>query len=90
MAKKNEPDKLAQDAAAARAAGMTYGKWKALQPVVPIEPKLIPPAKETRRCVVCGVEFVGNVSKRKKYCSIYCSRIANSNKQKARETKAEE
>lgn len=31
MTKARRPDKLAQDAMAARAAGMTYGKWKALE-----------------------------------------------------------
>ena len=34
--KTNEPDKLAQDAAAALAAGMSYGKWKAMQEPVKI------------------------------------------------------
>lgn len=90
MAKKNKPDQLAQDAAAALAAGMTYGKWKAMQLVVPIEHKLMPPAIETRRCVVCGVEFVGNYHARNKYCSARCSRIAYSIKQKERATNGEE
>ena len=32
MAKKREPDNLAKDAAAALAAKMSYGKWKAFHP----------------------------------------------------------
>lgn len=31
MAKRKTPDLLSQDAAAARAAGMTYGKWRLMQ-----------------------------------------------------------
>lgn len=37
MAKKKEMDNLAKDAAAALAAGMSYGKWKAMQDPVKIE-----------------------------------------------------
>ena len=49
---KKEPDKLAQDAAAARAANMSYGKWKAMQePVKPATRKI-----EKRPVFAPGVE----------------------------------
>ena len=56
MAKKTEPDKLAQDAAAALAAGMSYGKWKAMQDPVKIYKKqdLEPGWK---LCAWCGKPF---------------------------------
>ena len=42
MAKKKAPDKLAQEVSQALAAGMSYGKWKATQPVVAPPPKTLP------------------------------------------------
>lgn len=71
MAKKNtEPEKLAQDAAAALAAGMTYGKYMAMKhsenkPV----PK--PPQQFTAVCKCCGKGFIKDRF-HLKYCSYEC------------------
>lgn len=71
--KKKEPDKLAQDAAAALAAGMSYGKWKAMQdkPVV-IEKKAdeLEPVKKI--CKYCGKPFIPRSYRSQLYCDIYC------------------
>ena len=70
---KEKVDQLAIDAAAARAAGLSYGKWRAMQSQKQIEPK---PPKECyikRACPACGVEFiVSERGNRKKYCSEAC------------------
>ena len=68
MAKKNKPDKLARENAQAIAAGMSYGKWKAMQPVVAVDPKVIPDG--WKRCEYCGKLFKGAVNKR--FCDYYC------------------
>ena len=60
-------DNLDRDAAAARAAGMSYGKWKAMQ-----EPVKIGPKKETKPvCLNCGHVLTGQ---QRKYCSEDCER----------------
>lgn len=68
-----EIDKLAQDAAKAKAAHMSYGKWKAMhfKPVVkPIEkPKKIP--EGMRACIHCGKIFKPANGKQK-YCEPLC------------------
>lgn len=84
MAKKKEPDKLAQDAAAALAAGMSYGKWKAMQDAVKIE-KLsngeIP--EGWKRCRYCGKPFKPKSNRTQYYCEVYCQTEAY--KEKCRE-----
>ena len=66
--KKKEMDKLAWENAQALAAGMSYGKWKAMQvPVKPI-PKL-EEVKKPKLCRHCGKELIG---KQKYYCDAYC------------------
>lgn len=72
MAKKNKPDKLARENAQALAAGMSYGKWKALQPVTPIKPKRPAEAYIERVCVQCGCTFVCYNKKERKYCGDRC------------------
>lgn len=51
-------DKLAQEVAAAKAAGLSYGEWKARQPVaepVKVEKRLRgDPRVKPEACVVCG------------------------------------
>ena len=60
-------DNLSRDAAAARAAGMTYGKWKAMQ-----EPVKIVPKKEKKPvCLNCGAPLTGQ---QKKYCCNECEK----------------
>ena len=61
-------DRLSRNAMLARQAGMTYGKWKALQPIVPIEKKPIP--EGWRKCEYCGNAFPGKQGKR--FCDVYC------------------
>mgnify|MGYP003292499149 CR=1 FL=1 len=69
-------DQLTQDCIAARKAGMSYGKWKALQPRVEVVmPKQEEPeAKKElpkRVCLYCGKEFAtGHGTKR--YCGYDC------------------
>ena len=74
MAKKKAMDKLAQDAAAALAAGMSYGKWKAMQTPVAIEKKEETP-EEWRTCKCCGKPFKPNkYGKRQLYCEVECQK----------------
>ena len=68
---KKQPDKLAQDAAKALAAGMSYGKWKAMQkPAEPTEPKV---HRKPFVCEYCGKTFYTTTNHKRKYCSDYCS-----------------
>ena len=67
-------DNLSRDAAAARAAGMTCGKWKAMQ-----EPVKIVPKKEKKDvCLECGNPLRGQ---QKKFCCRECQEI-NYNKRR--------
>ena len=66
MARK-KMDKLAQDAKKALAAGMSYGKWKAMQEPVKVEKEL---PEGWKVCPQCGKPFKS--SQGKKYCDIYC------------------
>ena len=56
MKSKKQADKLSQEAAQARAAGMSYGKWKGLQPFIPIEPKKKPEINYEHNCEYCGTK----------------------------------
>ena len=83
MARK-EPDKLARDAAAALAAGMTYGKWKAMQGPFEIKPETGLP-KGWKKCVWCNTPFKPHPNQI--YCDWRCQRQAQKAKerQKAKE-----
>ena len=71
----DEPDKLAQDAAAALAAGMSYGKWKAKQnPVKIYKPQDLQPG--WKLCAWCGRPFKLKNNKNQLYCEIYCQKTA--------------
>ena len=65
-------DQLTQDLIQARKAGMSYGKWKALQPRVEV---VIPKQEEkevpTQVCRVCGKEIIDGNPLRL-YCSDFC------------------
>ena len=80
-------DQLTLDCIAARKAGMTYGKWKALQPaVVPVagvesEPEEVP-KRAVRTCQVCGREVPTIMHGGVKYCSIDCKYEAIRRKQR--------
>ena len=64
-------DKLAQDASKAIAAGMSYGKWMAMQQPV-ASTKSLPEGWKV--CPQCGKAF--RSSKGKKYCEEYCRKQA--------------
>lgn len=76
-------DRLARNAMLARQAGMTYGKWKALQPIVKVEEKPIP--EGWRKCEHCGKPFKKKHGQR--FCDIYCREQAY--KQRASEIRQE-
>ena len=72
-------DQLTRDCIAARKAGMTYGKWKALHPgVVPVaepEPEEVPeemPKRAVRICPICGGNVPSDMHGSVKYCSVEC------------------
>lgn len=70
-----EPDKLAQDAAAALAAGMSYGKWKAMQdPVKIYKPQDLPPG--WKLCEWCRTPFKPSTKGKQLYCQVYCQKTA--------------
>ena len=73
-------DNLTKDAMLARQAGMTYGKWKAMQPVEKPAPKKIPDGWKC--CEYCGKLFKGVVNKR--FCEPYC-RIVSYNERMRKE-----
>lgn len=70
--KKKEMDNLAKDAAAALAAGMSYGKWKALQenPVPKKKTGELP--EGWKLCKRCGKPF--KARKTQVYCEYSCQR----------------
>ena len=87
MTKKAEPDKLAQDAKAAREAGMTYGKWKAMQSPV----NVVPSSKRKgikKICLHCGKEFYQTSAIEKKYCDENCRNYYYQNRVREERKKA--
>lgn len=88
--KNKEPDKLSRDAAAAKAAGMSYGKWKAMQTPVKMVEKGIP--EGWRICAYCGKAFKPKSKRPQLYCEVYCSNRASSerNNQRRKERNAED
>lgn len=85
MAKKREPDKLSKEVSQAIAAGMSYGKWKAMQ--VPVEIPQKPPKEcfTTQVCENCGCEFVQYSRRKRKYCGDRCMEQAYQRSRRARE-----
>lgn len=82
LRKEKVMDRLARNAMLARQAGMSYGKWKALQPIVPIKPKVVDESK-LKTCQYCGVKFESDKPSRK-YCGANCQMQANIEKAKLR------
>ena len=72
MAKK-EMDQLTKDCIEARKAGMTYGKWKAMQPRKEKAPEQVVEEEKPsgKYCRVCG-KMIPKTSPRKVYCSNAC------------------
>ena len=73
MAKKKEMDQLTKDCIEARKAGLSYGKWKAMQPPREMKPKQKAEKPSNKRCRVCGKE-IPMTSKRMVYCSDECGK----------------
>lgn len=65
-------DRLAMNAMLARQAGMSYGKWKAMQKPIKVEEKPIP--EGWQKCEHCGKPFKKKQGKR--FCDIYCRQKA--------------
>ena len=72
---KKKVDKLAQEAEMAMAAGMSYGRWKAMQEPIKNEqsPELEP---ELVVCKCCGKQFRPKGKRRQSYCEFSCQREA--------------
>ena len=73
-------DRLSRDAAAAKAAGMSYGKWKAMQlPDVVVQKK--PKKLIEKTCQFCGKTFFQSDNRVRKYCSPECKYEVDRQKQ---------
>lgn len=73
----SEQDRLSIESSMALAAGMSYGKWKALQ-------KFTNTTQSTKRefwvrriCEYCGKEFVQYDRRVRKYCNAVCQITKN-------------
>lgn len=80
-------DKLSRDAAAARAAGLSYGKWRALQEEKTrgLERQAQEPAhgqEKRKNCIVCGQPIPAE-TRRRLYCGEQCAARARANQKKA-------
>ena len=73
-------DRLAKNAMKAMKAGMSYGKWKALQPVVPAEEKPLP--EGWLNCERCGKPFKKRGGT-KRFCNDECRSVAYRDKHNA-------
>ena len=80
--KKKEPDKLALDAAAALAARMSYGKWKAMHSAPATIGKNIPEGWLV--CQWCGKPFKPTTKRPQKYCEAGCQRQASNERYRKR------
>jgi hypothetical protein len=79
MAKKKVMDNLAKDAAAALAAGMSYGRWKAMQgEPVKVEPKKTELPDGWKVCPWCGKAYKPKrcSNSRQIYCELECQKAA--------------
>lgn len=77
-------DNLARNAMLAKEAGMSYGRWKAMQ--APVEVKKPEPDKNTVICPECGVSFVkGHYNQ--KYCSWHCQNLVAARRHRLRKAK---
>ena len=74
-------DNLARNAFMAKQAGLSYGKWKAMQPIVTVAKKQV----KTKVCPWCGKQF--EASGKKEYCDNLCNRNAYYNRNKERISK---
>ena len=79
--KKKQMDKLALENSQALAAGMSYGKWKAMQDPVKIVKKDVVP-DGWRVCEWCKKPFKPNKKVQQRFCEIYCREEAYKEKQR--------
>lgn len=63
-------DRLSMNAMLAEKAGMSYGRWMALQPVIPIVKPEIP--EGAVKCEGCGMIFF--TKSKKRFCDEVCRR----------------
>ena len=64
-------DNLARNAMLAKEANMSYGRWKAMQPIVEMKKPEIP--EGAIKCIGCGKVFVPS-SPKQKYCDVTCQK----------------
>lgn len=76
-------DRLARNAMLAKQAGMSYGKWKAMQPRV--EKPAIPDGWKT--CEYCGKPY--KPAKGKRFCDVVCREAAYKERKAAKMTQEE-
>lgn len=81
MARK-KMDRLSRESCEALAAGMSYGKWKALQ--APMEVTIPEPDGNRSICQHCGKVFYQKGGKRRKYCDDKCSKDAENERSRMR------
>ena len=74
--KKKEMDNLAKDAAAALAAGMSYGKWKAMQAYEQSKKQTTEPEPGWKVCKHCGKFFKPRSYRPQIYCDYDCQHDA--------------
>ncbi len=77
-----EPDKLSQDVSKAIAAGMSYGKWMAMQHNPAKAEKKIPDGWLV--CQYCGKPFKPKTRRPQLYCEAGCQRQAQYERDRAR------
>lgn len=86
MKKQKQPDRLSQEVSLALAAGMSYGKWKAMQNATRIEKKSdIPDGWLV--CQWCGKAFKPKTRRPQKFFQTYCQREAYKETYRAKNTK---
>ena len=78
-------DNLARNAMLAKQAGLSYGKWKALQPIAPIVKKKEIPAG-WKPCEYCGEAFKPKRGQR--FCQVHCRQQAYAQREDVRAKKA--
>lgn len=83
-------DRLALNAMLARQAGMSYGKWKAMQKPIEVQKEAIPDGWQV--CEWCGKPFKPKTKKKQRFCEIGCQKKAYAiiwNEKKRKERKNE-
>jgi transposase-like protein len=89
MAKKKKAmDNLARDAAAALAAGMSYGRWKALHPYTKDKEEQESEVPEGWFiCKHCGKQFKPRSGTQQRYCEPWCQKEAQRERDRERKRK---